>query len=120
LKNSARQFTVINTDTDNSPVQRRIVAEQVEIQTKFDGYIKKHLVQVERFEKMENRRLSVELDYHQISGLSKEAQQKLQDMKPLSVGQASRISGVNPADISILMVYLEQQRRLKGASHGTE
>jgi len=93
------------------------VKEQVEIQVKYEGYIKKQLAQVERFEKMEKRLLPKNLDYFLIKGLRNEAQQKLNEIKPTSVGQASRISGVSPADISVLLVYLEQRRR-KGANVG--
>lgn len=87
------------------------VQEQVEIQVKYDGYITRQLAQVEKFEKLENRRLPDNLDYQSINGLSSEAKQKLDKFRPLSVGQASRISGVSPADISIMLVYLEQRRR---------
>ena len=91
------------------------VQEQVEIQIKYEGYIQKQLAQVEKFVKLEQRRLDIELDYSLISGLSSEAQQKLNKIKPSSIGQASRISGVSPADISVLLIYLEQRRRGKGA-----
>ncbi|CAM4381609.1 tRNA uridine 5-carboxymethylaminomethyl modification protein [Bacillus manliponensis] len=84
------------------------VAEQVEIQTKYEGYIEKSLQQVDRMKRMENKKIPVNIDYDAISGLASEARQKLKDVRPLSMGQASRISGVNPADISILLVYLEQ------------
>ncbi|UKS60416.1 tRNA uridine-5-carboxymethylaminomethyl(34) synthesis enzyme MnmG [Bacillus toyonensis] len=84
------------------------VTEQVEIQTKYEGYIEKSLQQVERMKKMENKKIPVDIDYDAISSLASEARQKLKDVRPLSVGQASRISGVNPADISILLVYIEQ------------
>nr|MDA8233726.1 tRNA uridine-5-carboxymethylaminomethyl(34) synthesis enzyme MnmG [Clostridia bacterium] len=87
------------------------VKEQVQIQVKYEGYISKQRDQVERFEKLENRRLPEDLHYEDISGLSTEAKQKLSKMRPFSIGQASRISGVSPADISILLVYLEQRRR---------
>lgn len=93
------------------------VKEQVEIQIKFEGYINKQLIQIERFEKIENRYLPLDLDYTKITGLRNEAKQKLNNIKPTSIGQASRISGVSPADISVLMVFLEQQRR-KGAISG--
>ncbi|MDK2822987.1 MAG: tRNA uridine 5-carboxymethylaminomethyl modification enzyme [Clostridia bacterium] len=93
------------------------VKEQVEIQIKFEGYINKQLIQIERFEKIENRFLPLDLDYTKITGLRNEAKQKLNNIKPTSIGQASRISGVSPADISVLMVFLEQQRR-KGAISG--
>lgn len=89
-------------------------AEQVEVQIKYEGYIKMQMEQVARMEKIENRRLSEDLDYSQITGLRNEAKQKLNNIKPVSVGQASRISGVSPADISVLLVYLEQQRRQEG------
>lgn len=84
------------------------VAEQVEIQIKYAGYIEKQTQQVERMKKMEDKKLPEDLDYHAISGLAIEARQKLSEVRPLSVGQASRVSGVNPADVSILLVYLEQ------------
>ena len=87
------------------------VREQVQVQIKYEGYIKMQMEQVKRMEKIENRLLSEDLDYTQITGLRNEAKQKLDKIKPLSVGQASRISGVSPADISVLLVYLEQQRR---------
>jgi tRNA uridine 5-carboxymethylaminomethyl modification enzyme len=84
------------------------VAEQVEIQIKYEGYIEKSLQQVERLKKMENKKIPEDIDYDAITGLATEARQKLKQVRPLSVAQASRISGVNPADISILLVYLEQ------------
>ena len=92
------------------------VREQVEVQIKYEGYIKMQMEQVARMEKIENRRLPENLDYTLITGLRNEAKQKLNKIKPLSVGQASRISGVSPADISVLLVYLEQQRRQEGAT----
>ncbi len=90
------------------------VAEQVEIQIKYEGYIQKQIDQAERSQKMENRLIPQDFDYSVIKGLSLEAIQKLQEIKPLSVGQASRIPGVSPADISVLLVLLEQKKRLKG------
>ncbi|SDE77219.1 tRNA uridine-5-carboxymethylaminomethyl(34) synthesis enzyme MnmG [Sporomusa acidovorans] len=87
-----------------------LVREQVEIAIKYEGYIQKQIEQVERSSKLEAKHLPEAIDYSQISGLSLEARQKLNKIKPLSIGQAARISGVSPADISILMVYLEQQR----------
>ncbi|QQE74456.1 tRNA uridine-5-carboxymethylaminomethyl(34) synthesis enzyme MnmG [Brevibacillus composti] len=87
------------------------VTEQVEIQIKYDGYIRKSLQQVERMKKMEERRIPESLDYHQITGMSKESRENLSNIRPLNIGQASRISGVNPADISVLMVYLEHYNR---------
>ncbi|HZH61524.1 MAG TPA: tRNA uridine-5-carboxymethylaminomethyl(34) synthesis enzyme MnmG [Metabacillus sp.] len=86
------------------------VAEQVEIQIKYEGYIEKSLQQVEKLKKMENKKVPEDIDYDDINGLASEARQKLKEVRPLSVAQASRIAGVNPADISILLVYLEQGR----------
>lgn len=84
------------------------VAEQVNIQLKYEGYIKRQMQQVKQFKKLENKKLYVDFDYSKVKGLRKEAMQKLNLYKPMSVGQASRISGVSPADISVLVVYLEQ------------
>jgi len=87
--------------------------KQVEIQIKYEGYIKKQLSQVEKFEKLEGKFIPEDTDYLQIRGLRVEAQQKLAEVKPRSIGQASRISGVNPADINVLLIYLEQRNRGK-------
>ena len=90
------------------PVLPRAVKEQVEIQVKYEGYIKLQQEQIDRFKKLEEKKLSTEIDYEQIKGLSLEARQKLNKQKPTSVGQASRITGVSPADISVLLIYLTQ------------
>lgn len=92
----------------------RDVAEEVEILIKYEGYIKKQMMQVEQFKKLENRRLPYDIDYKKINGLRIEAREKLSNISPSSIGQASRISGVSPADISVLLIYLEQIRRNKG------
>ena len=84
------------------------VKEQVEIQVKYEGYIEKSLQQVEHLKKMENKKIPENIDYDAITGIATEARQKLKKINPLSIAQASRISGVNPADISILLIYLEQ------------
>jgi tRNA uridine 5-carboxymethylaminomethyl modification enzyme len=86
---------------------------QIEVQIKYEGYIAKQLQQVEKFKKLENKRLSADFDYSAIGGLRIEAMQKLNRFKPVSVGQASRISGVSPADINVLLVFLEKER-IKG------
>lgn len=94
-----------------TPAQEEVdpdVAEQAEIQIKYEGYIEKSLQQVERMKKMDNKKIPEDIDFDAISSLANEARQKLKEVRPLSVGQASRISGVNPADISILLIYLEQ------------
>ena len=87
------------------------VAEQVNINVKYEGYIKRQIKQVENFKKLENKKLEKEFDYDAVSGLRIEARQKLKLYCPVSIGQASRISGVSPADISVLLVYLEQYYR---------
>nr|WP_317430402.1 tRNA uridine-5-carboxymethylaminomethyl(34) synthesis enzyme MnmG [uncultured Blautia sp.] len=87
------------------------VAEQVNINIKYDGYIRRQLKQVEQFKKLETKRLPEDLDYEEISGLRIEAKQKLKEYRPVSIGQASRIAGVSPADISVLLVYMESYRR---------
>lgn len=84
------------------------VKEQVEIQVKYEGYISKQLEQVERLKKMENKKLPEDLDYMAINGIATEARQKLAEVRPLSIAQASRVSGVNPSDVSVLLVYMEQ------------
>ena len=84
------------------------VEEQVEIQTKYEGYINKSLQQVEKVKRMEEKKIPEDLDYSKVDSLATEAREKLAEVKPLNIAQASRISGVNPADISILLVYLEQ------------
>ena len=89
------------------------VKEQCVIMTKYEGYIDKQLKQIDSFKKLENKKLPIDLDYLSIDGLRIEARQKLTAIKPISIGQASRISGVSPADISVLLIYLEQRRRGK-------
>ncbi|MDO9491500.1 tRNA uridine-5-carboxymethylaminomethyl(34) synthesis enzyme MnmG [Acetobacterium sp.] len=93
------------------PTRHWSVVEQVEVQIKYEGYIKKQLQQVEQFKKLEHKLIPPELDYIKIGGLRIEAAEKLQEIKPLSMGQASRISGVSPADISVLLIAMEQRRR---------
>lgn len=87
------------------------VTEQVNINIKYDGYIRRQLKQVEQFKKLETKRLPEDLDYDGVNGLRIEAKQKLKEYRPVSVGQASRIAGVSPADISVLLVYMESYRR---------
>ena len=89
------------------------VREQININIKYDGYIRRQLKQVEGFKKLENKKLPKDIDYDAISGLRIEAKQKLNAYRPISIGQASRIAGVSPADISVLLVYMESYRRGK-------
>lgn len=92
----------------NRPQLSDAIREQVNIQLKYEGYIKRQIQQVQQFKKLESKKLYEDFDYSQVKGLRLEAYQKLNLYKPVSVGQASRISGVSPADISVLLVYLEQ------------
>lgn len=89
------------------------VTEQVEIEVKYEGYIDRQLKQVEHYKKMERKKIPADLDYNDVGSLRLEARQKLIAYKPVSVGQASRISGVSPADISVLLVYLENYQKTK-------
>ncbi|MCI8660684.1 MAG: tRNA uridine-5-carboxymethylaminomethyl(34) synthesis enzyme MnmG [Lachnospiraceae bacterium] len=98
---------------DDRPRISRDVAEQVDISIKYEGYLKRQKQQVVQFKKLESKKLDVDFDYNVVGSLRKEAVQKLNLYKPVSIGQASRISGVSPADISVLLVYLEQMRRNK-------
>ena len=107
-------------DDETRPDLNREAKMQVEIQIKYDGYIEKQTEQIGQFKKLENKRLSEDLDYESIKGIRVEAMQKLNEIKPESVGQASRISGVNPADINVLLVYLEQQRMLRKRAREVE
>jgi len=93
------------------PELPRAVREQVEIRIKYEGYLTRQEAAIERFLRMENKLLPEDLDYAKIKGLSKEAVDRLSSVRPISVGQASRISGVTPADISVLLIYLEQEKR---------
>lgn len=92
------------------PALSKAIREQVEIQLKYAGYIARQEKQVVEFQKAEGRRLPPDADYTAIQGLRLEARQKLQEMRPLSIGQASRISGVSPADVAVLLIWLEQQK----------
>lgn len=90
------------------------VQEEVSINIKYEGYIRRQKKQVEQFKKLETRKIPPSLDYDQVPSLRTEARQKLKRIHPISVGQASRISGVSPADISVLLVYLETFSRREG------
>lgn len=97
-------------DIDREDIPREIRL-QVETHIKYEGYIRKQMSQIEQFKKLENKKLPEDMDYKDVKGLSNEAIQKLNDIKPDSVGQASRISGVSPADVNVLLIYLEHKRR---------
>ena len=96
---------------EDRPKLDREVEEEVEIQVKYEGYIKLQEQQVEKFKKLEKKLLPNDINYSDLKGLRIEARQKLDKIKPESVGQASRISGVSPADVSVLLIYLEQMKK---------
>lgn len=94
-------------DKTRQPLSEEVI-EQVNINIKYDGYIRRQLQQIEQFKKLENRRIPEDIDYSSVPSLRIEARQKLEKFRPISIGQASRISGVSPADVSVLLVYLTQ------------
>ena len=102
--------TIKEIDTERPTLERGVIKE-VQNQIKYEGYIKLQVAQVEKFKKLEKKLLPNDIDYSVLQGLSLEARQKLNKFKPNSIGQASRISGVSPADISVLLIYLEQRKR---------
>lgn len=104
-------YDVLADIDEDRPQLPKEVTDQVEISIKYDGYIKRQLAQVEKFRKLESKVLPEDLPYGEIHGLRIEAQQKLDKIRPVSIGQASRISGVTPADISVLLIYLSQNNR---------
>ena len=111
LKRTEIKYEYLKEIDENMPELTKQEAEEVEIQIKYEGYIKLEEEQVEKFKKLEQKKLPKDINYEEIKGLRLEARQKLNNIKPESVGQASRISGVSPADISVLLIYLEQLRR---------
>ena len=110
LKRAEISYASLATIDKDRPELGEQVKEEVEIQVKYDGYIKMQEAQVEKFKKMEKKLLPEDLDYNTVKGISLEARQKLNKHKPHSIGQASRISGVSPADISVLLVFLQTKR----------
>ena len=110
LKRPELNYEVLTTVDKSRPELPVVIFEQVEIAVKYDGYIKKQLAAVETMRKLETKMLPEDIDYHAVTGLRLEAQEKLSAIKPLNIGQASRISGVSPADINVLMIYLMKQR----------
>ena len=111
LKRTEIKYEYLKEIDPSIPELSKQEAEEVEIQIKYEGYIKLEEAQVEKFRKLEDKKLSKDINYEEIKGLRIEARQKLNKIKPDSVGQASRISGVSPADISVLLIYLEQLKR---------
>ena len=108
LKRPEISYEALEAVDTERPILQQDVIEQVMIELKYEGYIYRQRQQVEQFKKLEQKKIPQEIDYNNIKGLRIEAKQKLNAMKPISIGQASRISGVSPADISVLLIYLEQ------------
>ena len=110
LKRSELNYEMLKEIDNDRPELSREIAEEVEIQVKYDGYIKLQEAQVDKFKKLEKKKIPDNIVYSEIKGLRLEARQKLDKIRPLSIGQASRISGVSPADISVLHIYIEQNK----------
>ena len=111
LRRTEINYEILNEIDENREELPKEVTQEVEIEVKYKGYIKLQQAQVEKFKKLEKKLLPQDIDYSTIKGLRLEARQKLNKIKPNSVGQASRISGVSPADISVLLIYLEQIKK---------
>ena len=111
LRRTEMNYELLGEIDENRKELPKEVTQEVEIEVKYKGYIKLQQAQVEKFKKLEAKLLPQDIDYSTIKGLRLEARQKLNKIKPNSVGQASRISGVSPADISVLLIYLEQTNR---------
>ena len=110
IKRPELSYDIVAPLDPKRPKLMRGVAEQVNIHMKYDGYIQRQMRQVEQFQKLENKKLPENLDYNEVPSLRTEARQKLTAVRPLSIGQASRISGVSQADISVLLVWLEHKK----------
>lgn len=115
LKRPEMTYELLAAVDPDRPALSRHAIDKVQVQIKYEGYITKQLAQIQRFKKLEDRKLDPALDYLSMEGIRLEARQKLAQFKPLSVGQASRISGVSPADINVLMVHMEKNKR---SEHG--
>ena len=113
LKRAEITYASLAAIDENRPELREQVREEVEIQVKYDGYIKRQIKQVENFKKLEVKKIPEDFDYDDVNSLRIEARQKLKQYQPVNIGQASRISGVSPADINVLLIYLEKLRRTK-------
>lgn len=113
LKRPEINYQSLSQIDDGMPELSAHEQTQLEVQIKYEGYIRKQVAQIARFKKLEERKLPEDFDYNEVRGLRIEARQKLNQQKPVSLGQASRISGVSPADISVILVYLEKERRLR-------
>ena len=111
LKRTELTYELLKEIDKKRPELTRAEKEEVQIQIKYEGYIKLQKEQVEGFKKLERKKLPENIDYNNVKGISLEARQKLNKIKPISIGQASRISGVSPADISVLLIYMEKYKK---------
>ena len=111
LKRTELTYESLSAIDKDRPCLTRAEKEQVEVQIKYEGYINRQMIQIGQFKKLEKKMLPKDIDYNEISGLALEARQKLNKQKPESIGQASRISGVSPADISVLLVWLAMKNK---------
>ncbi|MCH5267554.1 MAG: tRNA uridine-5-carboxymethylaminomethyl(34) synthesis enzyme MnmG [Lachnospiraceae bacterium] len=116
LKRPELSYDILQPIDSDRPELPEDVCEQVNISLKYEGYISRQKKQVAQYQKLENRKIPEDIDYEQVNSLRKEAVQKLMDLRPASVGQASRISGVSPADISVLLIYLERYNKGYGSN----
>ena len=117
VKRPELNYELLTAIDNERPKLSKAVGEQVNINIKYEGYIEREYRQVEQFKKMENRLIPEGIDYEKVDNIRKEARQKLSEIQPLSVGQASRISGVSPSDIAVLLVYIEQFLRSKNGNN---
>ena len=113
LKRPELSYDILAPLMKTDRIYLRMSGEQVNISLKYEGYITRQQKQVIQYQKLENRKIPEDIDYTKVNSLRKEAVQKLDDLRPISVGQASRISGVSPADISVLLIYLEHYNQKK-------
>ena len=112
LKRTEVHYEQLRMALPDLPELTQAVEAQVEIQSRYEGYIKKQMEQVAHMERLESKRIPENINYADVPSLRDEAREKLASIRPASLGQASRISGVSPADVSVLAVWMEQQRRL--------
>jgi tRNA uridine 5-carboxymethylaminomethyl modification enzyme len=110
IKRPELTYAMLSPIDKDRPKLPRAVAESAEILLKYEGYIARELAEAERHRKLEDKAIPKELDYNEIKGLRLEAAEKLNKIRPLNIGQASRISGVNPADVSVLLIYLNSNK----------
>ena len=114
LKRPQLSYEALSPVDQNRPEMDANIFEQIEIEVKYEGYIKRQLSQIEQMRRLEGKKLPAGINYKEITGLRLEAQEKLNKIMPGNIGQASRISGVSPADISVLLIWLAQQKKTGG------